>query len=200
MPNTTALRALTDAAHIYHQAYIPTCQEIFMEVLTRELDTHGHTTEDMSFFELDTSQPSRGQLSLFHQRVRNSVPQKVSKERSLTLPILRSSTNSRYSYDVGVTAFTPRLSDVARLPQTVQLMVMLAFLDQTEEWRSWAPRGTFQAIVITFDRDVDWKKEGSTDPAHIPYQLHWREDLNRPGCLTYILLQPYKVLESPVVR
>ncbi len=79
-------------------------------------------------------------------------------------------------------------------------MVMLVFLDQKEEWRSWAPRGTFKAIVITFDRDVDWKKEGSTDSTHSSLQLHFEEDLNYPGCLIYILLQPYKVLESPIVR
>jgi len=54
--------------------------------------------------------------------------------------------------------------------------------------------------VITFDRDVDWKKEGSTDSAHRSYQLHFEKDRDRPGSLTYILLQPYKVLESPVVR
>lgn len=62
-PNTPALRALTHAAYLYHQAYTIDCQKIFMSVLTRELETHNLTTNSMSFFELDTTQPSRPQLS-----------------------------------------------------------------------------------------------------------------------------------------
>jgi hypothetical protein len=202
-PNTTALRALTHATRLYHQAYIPASQEIFMEVLTREMETHSLTTNDMSFFELDISQPSWRQLGLFHQRVRNSVPQIVTKERSLAMPILRSSTDSSFTYDNDSVTLLPGLPDAVHSldnRQSIQFSIMLAFVRQTNEWRSWAPRGTYKTIVITCDRDVDWKDEGSTDSTHSSLQLHFEEDLNYPGCLIYILLQPYKVLESPIVR
>jgi len=200
-PNTTTLRALIHATHFYHQAYVPACQEIFMEVLTRELETHGLTTNDMSFFELDTGQPSRAQLSLFHQRVRDSVPQKISTERSLALPILRSSTDCSFNFNVPSAALVAYglkgliLSLHSR--RSIEVQIMFRFLKQTDEWKSWAPRGAYKAIVITLECNVNWDNEGSTESAHSSLELHWRKDLNRPGCLTYILLQPYKSLDSP---
>jgi len=202
IPNTTALRALTDASRFYHQAYVLDCQKIFVKVLTRELETHGLTTEGMSFFELDTTQPSRPQLTLFHQRVRDLIPQLITKERSLALPILRSSTDSSLGFDVGVSSVSPGLPDVLLSEESrrsIQFQIMITFLHQTGEWKSWAPRGTFKAIVITLECNVDWRNEGSTECAHTSLQLHWKKNLKRPGCLTYILLQPYKALDSPFV-
>ncbi len=202
MPTTTALRALIHSTRFYHQAYIPACQKIFMEVLTRELETHGLATEGMSFFEFDASQPySEIQLGLFHQRVRNSVPQSITRDHSLALPILRSCTDSSFTRNDNYSVtLQPGLHDaVCSLidRESIQMDIMLAFVGQTKEWASRAPLGMYKAIVITFDRNVDWEKEGSTVCAHTSKQLHFAEDLNYPGCLTYILLQPHQALESP---
>lgn len=57
----------------------------------------------------------------------------------------------------------------------------------------------YKASVITLDCDVDWEREGGAGAAHISMQLHWKKDLKRKGCLAYVLLEPYKALDSPFV-